>query len=152
MSQTASRTPSVELPIRYIETSMMAVAYSASTARLRELTPAPLRMVEVMPGRTPVAIACFDYLETSIGPYGEVSIGWPVVDATRWQPPLLPLLFEQRWPRMGWWVHHLPVTTEAARQAGRSLWGYPKFLADIDFEWDGSRRLQLRLRDLRAAG
>ena len=42
---------------------------------------------------------------------------------------------------MGWWVHHLPVTTEVALRAGRSLWGYPKFLADIGYEWDGPRRI-----------
>ena len=141
MSDNPSPVPSVELPIRYIESSMMTVAYAAATARLQALTPAGMRVVEVLPGRAPVAIICFDYTETSIGPYGEVGIGWPVVDSARRQPPLLPLLFERRWPKMGWWVHHLPVTTEIALRGGRSIWGYPKFLADIGFEWDGPRRI-----------
>lgn len=130
----------VKLPIDYIESSMMTVAYAGATQRLQQLTPEGLRVVEVFPGRAPVAIICFDYTQTSIGPYGEVGIGWPVVDSTRWQPPLLPLLMEQRWPKMGWWIHHLPVTTEVAMKAGRSIWGYPKFLAAIDFAWEGSRR------------
>ncbi len=130
----------VVLPIDYIESSMMTVAYAASTSRLQQLTPEGLRVIEVLPGRAPVAIICFDYTQTSIGPYGEVGIGWPVVDSTRWQPPLLPLLMEKHWPKMGWWIHHLPVTTEVAMNAGRSIWGYPKFVADIDFAWDGPRR------------
>ncbi len=141
MSDDPSSAPNVELPIHYVESSMMTVAYAAATSRLQALTPAGMRVVELVPGRAPLAIICFDYTATSIGPYGEIGIGWPVVDSTRWQPPLLPLLLERRWPRMGWWVHHLPVTTEVALRAGRSIWGYPKFLAEIGFEWHGPRRI-----------
>ena len=107
-------------------------------------------------GRAPIVIACYDYRQTSIGPYGEVAIVWPVVRAKRRPPPLLPLLLESRWPKLGWWVRHLPVTERIALDAGRTLWGYPKFLADIEFRWqdsvrtcalevDGSRILRLEV-------
>jgi len=131
----------VELPIRYYETSMMGAAFPASATRLQQLTPEPLRVVETWPGQVPLAIICFDYTETDIGAYGEIGITWPVVDSRRRPPPLLPLLFEKRWPGLGFWVHHLPVTTPIANHAGRSLWGYPKFVAEIDFEWQGATRI-----------
>lgn len=131
----------VELPIRYDESSMMAAVYAARAARLRELTPEALRVVELGGQRAPVALICFDYRVTDIGPYGEVGVAWPVVRAGSVAPPLLPLLLEQRWPGLGWWVHRLPVTTAIANQAGRELWGYPKIVADIDYRWDGARRL-----------
>jgi hypothetical protein len=135
----------VELPIRYFETSVMGAAFPASSARLQQLTPEPLRVVETWPGQAPLAIMCFDYTRTTVGVYGEVAITWPVVDSRRKPPPLLPLLLENRWPGLGFWVHHLPVTTEIACWAGRTLWGYPKFVGAIDFEWrDATRVCTLR--------
>jgi hypothetical protein len=130
----------VQVPIRYQEASAMGVAFPASAERLRQLTPAPLKVVESWPGRAPVGVMAFDYTQSDVGPYGEVAICWPVVDSRVRPPPLLPLLLEGRWPGAGWWVRHLPVTTEIALSAGRSLWGYPKFLASIEFSWRGSTR------------
>src|SRR5262249_40096673 len=33
-----------------------------------------------------------------------------------------------------YWIVTLPVTTEAADRAGRAIWGYPKYVADIDLQ------------------
>ena len=134
--------PPALLPIEYLESSAMVAAYAGSTARLELLTPAELQVVELWPGRAPVAISCFEYLRTSIGAYGEVGVAWPVVRRTgaRRAPPLLPLLLEARWPGLGYWVHTLPVTTDLALHAGRSIWGYPKLLASVEFAWQGSTR------------
>ena len=131
----------VELPIRYFETSAMAAAFPASSRRLQDLTPDSLKVVESWPGRSPVAIMCFDYTQTTVGEYGEIGVCWPVVDSRRKALPLLPLLLEKYWPRLGWWVHRLPVTTDIARYAGRTIWGYPKFVGDIGFEWQDSTRV-----------
>jgi len=140
MTPTPVDLDSVELPVQYIECNLMMAAFSASAERLRHLTPEDLRIVELIPGRAALGIACFEYLDTSIGPYNELAITWPVVASRRRPPPLLPLLLETRWPRMGYWVHRLPVTTEIANQAGRAFFGYPKFLADIEFAWQGATR------------
>jgi hypothetical protein len=43
------------------------------------------------------------------------------------------------------YIHHLPVTTQAARDFGVEIWGYPKFIAEIGFEETGAlRRCRLR--------
>jgi len=50
--------------------------------------------------------------------------------------PRLPSLEFFRDPRqrtVGMYILDLPVTTEAARAAGREIWGYPKFLTEIPF-------------------
>jgi hypothetical protein len=131
----------IELPIRYIECNLMMAAFSASAERLQRLTPDDLRVVELFPGRAAFGVACYEYLRTSIGPYNEIGLVWPGVEAKRRPPPLLPLLFERRWPKMGYWVHRLPVTTDLANRAGRAFYGYPKFVADIDFEWEDATRI-----------
>jgi acetoacetate decarboxylase len=137
----------IALPIHYQESDMMLAAWPADCERLQALTPAPLRVVCVGRGRAPLAVVGFDYRRSDAGAYGEVGIGWPVVHpaiARLGAPPVLPLLLERRWPGLGWWIHRLPVTTALADRAGRTLWGYPKFVADITFDWqDGTRRCTL---------
>lgn len=130
----------IDLPIRYFEDNAMMAAFRAPSAGLRARTPPDLKVVELWPGWSVVTIACFEYVRTSVGPYGEVGVCWPVVDARRAPPPLLPMLIERRWPGLGWWVHHLPVTTEIALRAGRTIWGYPKFLASIEHGWQDATR------------
>lgn len=136
--------PTIDLPIRYAEANMMMAAFSADADRLRLLTPAPLRVVGIGGGRAPLAVICFEYLRTSVGVYNEVGVGWPVVHpaiARLGAPPVLPLLAERVWPGVGWWIHRLPVTTEIANHAGRTLWGYPKLVASIDYAWDDATRI-----------
>ena len=38
------------------------------------------------------------------------------------------------------WVHHLPVTTEAAFSGGVELFNFPKFIAGIEFEESDTQR------------
>lgn len=73
--------------------------------------------------------------KSDIGAYNEVSIAVPVIldkssplfIGTLHKVPTVPQVY----------IHHLPVTTEIARDLGVEFAGYPKFLADITFERDG---------------
>ena len=45
---------------------------------------------------------------------------------------------------IGVYVHHLPVNQKFTLEAGRTIWGYPKFMADIDIvEHPGGARIML---------
>ncbi len=124
----------VDLPIMYYrEDSFMgifAAAYAPVRARLPSEDLFPVRLPD---GRATLAVIAFNYLETSIGPYGEVGIAIPCTYG-REAPPLLPLALEGRFPGWGGFVLHLPVTSRAARDGGRVIYGYTKFVADMDFE------------------
>jgi hypothetical protein len=66
-------------------------------------------------------------------PYGEVMVAALV--SRRPAPPLMPFLAPQSTGLgAGAFVLHLPVTTREARDAGRMVFGYPKFVADVEFE------------------
>lgn len=122
-----------ELPILYFRDDVFALFYTADARRARELMPSDrLHPVLVSPGRTLVGIVAFNYVETSIGPYGEVGVVVPTVHGRR-PLPLLPGALEARYPGFGYVVLHLPVTRTAARDAGRGQWGYTKFVADMHF-------------------
>ena len=71
-------------------------------------------------------------------PYGEISVAAAATLGPA--PPVLPLLQ----PRLAGFVLQLPVTTREARDGGRDVYGFPKFLADMDFtEAPDSRQVRL---------
>ncbi|HEU5058173.1 MAG TPA: acetoacetate decarboxylase family protein [Kofleriaceae bacterium] len=124
---------SFDLPVLYVRDDSFQALFSADLRALEAAMPTDrLHPIAVAPGRGIVGIGAFDYLETSVGPYGELGVVVPVVHGRR-PPPILPGLLESVWPGFGLLVLHLPVTDRLARDGGRALWGYTKFLASMKF-------------------
>lgn len=123
-----------DLPILYYRDDAFALIYTADFDTVKKLMPSErLHPVRLPGGRTAVGIIAYNYIDTSIGPYGEIGIAIPAVYTENAPPPILPLLLESRYPGFGALVLHLPVTTITARDAGRGEWGYTKFIADMNF-------------------
>lgn len=124
---------SAELPILYFRDDLFAIFVPCSLARVREILPTDrLKPVSLGGGRAVVGFGAFNYIDTSIGPYGEVGVIIPVI-YDRTSPPLIPLLLETWYPGLGFLVMHLPVTTLLARDGGRMIWGYTKFTSRMHF-------------------
>lgn len=128
---------SCAVPVLYQEVFAVAGIFLAPTLKLRDLLPtSKLVPAEVMPGKGLLAIMAFDYRDTSIGPYREMGIAIPVRYRPRFNPVLIPPLRMAASLSFEAYVWQLPVTTETALHAGIDIWGYPKFLGEIDFEED----------------
>ena len=127
---------SFELPILYSRDDAFLAFHTADRDRVKSLMPTDtLHPLRAPGGRALVGIVAFNYFDTTIGPYGEVGVFVPVVHGRRPVMPMLPALFESRYPGFGNVVIHLPVTLQAARDAGRSVWGYPKFVSEMEWEF-----------------
>jgi Acetoacetate decarboxylase (ADC) len=123
----------VDLPLRYWRADRFLAIFSADVDRIRAILPSPkLHPLMLAPGRAALAVTVFNFHETSLGPYGEIAIA-PLVTESAFAPPMLPLLAERILPWSGF-IMHLPVTSRLGRDAGREIWNYPKFLADMDFD------------------
>lgn len=123
----------IALPIRYMRSDVFAGLFSADYKAVRPLLPCDaLHPVSLFGNRAAVLIFAFNYHETTIGAYGEVGIGIPVRLGSR-ALPWVPLLVEAISPAWGIFVLSLPVTTQFACELGRHHWGYPKFLAEMNF-------------------
>lgn len=129
------RDKTLSFPIFYYDASTLSVQFLASLERVQQILPSSrMHPLRITPWHCVVSISAFEYRDCDIGPYNEVSIGIPVVldnpsplfVGTLRQPPMEPKLY----------IHHLPVTTAIAHEAGVELAGYPKFVADITFERD----------------
>lgn len=124
----------VDLPINYYREDSFAGFFSAALAPVRAALPSPeLHPVTLPGGQALVAVFAFNYFETDIGPYGEIGIVVPCIYGQE-APPLLPLALEARYPGWGAFVLHLPVTSRIARDGGRAIFGYTKFVSDMAFE------------------
>ena len=140
----------VDLPILYYDTShvlaFFLVDHAAAEAQVR---PAGLRPALTWRGRTMVALAGYDYRNSTVGPYFEVGLAIPAVpDAALAGERWLQVLRDEDDPRrdLGFFVLHLPVTTDAADVAGRDIWGLPKFVTAIDVQHTG-RGVSVRVAD-----
>lgn len=124
----------VDLPVMYYRDDSFMGFFSAAYEPVRALLPSRELFPVTLPnGRATLAVIAFNYMETSIGPYGEVGIAIPCTHQ-RQAPPLLPLILEGQYPGWGGFVLHLPVTSLVARDGGRVIYGYTKFVADMDFQ------------------
>ncbi len=126
----------IGLPILYHRDDAFGLYFSADYGRVKAVMPSDRLHPVVLPGnRAIMAMGIFNYIDTSIGPYGEIAVALPAVFDKKITAfnGLLPALMESAFPGFGVVVMHLPVTTKDARDAGRKVWGYTKFIADMHF-------------------
>lgn len=73
-------------------------------------------------GRALCILAAVEYVDNDLGPYNEVAMCL-AVGAREGTPP-------------GAYIHHLPVDGEFTLAAGREVWGFPKWMAEITIAAD----------------
>ncbi|MFY9178615.1 MAG: acetoacetate decarboxylase family protein [Venatoribacter sp.] len=127
------------LPVFYYDNTAMTAAFMASSKEVRKLLPDPdMHLIEVVPGRCVVTVSAFEYRDSDIDPYNELSIGFLISHGKK-RLPALPLLQGLVQNDYSVYVWQLPVTTEIARWGGVELYGFPKFIADINFDRTAKR-------------
>ncbi|MGE5451981.1 MAG: acetoacetate decarboxylase family protein [Acidobacteriota bacterium] len=137
----------VQLPILYHRTRNLNAFFMADPRALQQALDtagAPnLQPACHWRGRALVALACYEYQDTSIGPYNEIGLAVPVVrqgirpGLRHWLQTLADVDHPRR--ELGFFVLHLPVDTEAACAAGRDIWGLPKFVSPIEYGRTGDQ-------------
>jgi hypothetical protein len=123
------------LPILYRDCEWFGLFYRVDLAKARALVPDT--RIEPWPifGKAVLALFVYQYHDTSIGPYGELGVGFQCRRAGS-APSLFKLARDMgAQDTQGVWVTNLPVTTPAACAAGRELWGYPKYVTSITTEF-----------------
>ncbi|GAA2545244.1 acetoacetate decarboxylase family protein [Pseudonocardia hydrocarbonoxydans] len=108
--------------VRIGEASAACATYLVRTAGVRALlTGTGLEPVSVA-GRTPLFLVLVDYRVNDLGDYDEAGVAFLV----------------RHRGRTGTYIHQLPVTQTFTMEAGRALWGLPKWLARAELGIDGA--------------
>jgi hypothetical protein len=116
--------------------------YLVSAAAARRLLPGPeLDVVELLPGRAVLTIACIDYRDNDLGDYNEVSLAFfahrrDESGRLLWLGAAVDLVRN----RLATWIWKLPVDQRFTCEAGRGIWGFPKTVEEIRFEDRAGRR------------
>jgi hypothetical protein len=122
----------LHVPVFYQDFRFISATLPAPISKITALLPSErLKPYRITPWQGAMTITAYQYRESDIGPYNEVSISIPVTidkqtplfTGSLRKAPQVPLSYS----------HHLPVTTEIARVVGAEFAGYPKFIADIKF-------------------
>jgi len=136
-------------PIEVREASSWAAQFVVPTNAARAIiAPTELEPAEHIPGRTMATIVFVHYEDSDLDTYDEVGIAFVV--RAHDAPPVNPLTKTLEFARQQLcvYIHHLPVNQAFTLEAGRALWGYPKFMADIRIdEHPGRTTCSLRADD-----
>jgi len=96
-----------------------------------------LDVAEPLPGRAVCSIAFMRYLDSDLGPYHELAVAFLVRHKGMEPASAFTKSAEVARGFLGAFIHQLPVNQEFTLEAGRGIWGFPKFLADIDIDVTG---------------
>lgn len=91
-----------------------------------------LDVTEVLPGRAACTLLFVQYRDSDLEAYHEFGVGFLVRTPGSDRQPGPSLLSDLKGGTVGAFVHWLPVNQGFTLEAGRSIWGFPKELADID--------------------
>ncbi len=129
---------SCDLPIHYRDGGWCGLFYRVALPAAQALCTG--LDIEPWPifGAAVAAIYAWEYRDSSVGSYGEVGIGLQVRRRGA-RPSVVKLGVDMSADdNQGIWVASLPVTTQAAFDAGVELWNYPKYVTPITTRFDAS--------------
>jgi hypothetical protein len=110
--------------------------YDAAQALMPHPAIVPVRMPL---GRSLVIFSCYEYRQVHlVWPYNEIAMTLPVMANARFRPPVVPMILSSLFPRFGYHVFHMPVTSRENQLRGNRLWGLPKVTERVDIEKQGS--------------
>jgi hypothetical protein len=99
-----------------------------------------LEVAEVLPGRGLLSIACIDYRDNDLGDYNEISIAFFVRQrGQRGGLRYLGAAVDMVRGKLPTHILHLPVNQAFTCEAGRTIWGFPKTVDQVDFDTTGDR-------------
>ncbi len=131
----------VEMPVCVRDASSAAATFAVSAAAARRLIPSDrLELPELWPGRALCSLAAIQYRDNDLGQYNEVSIAFFVRE--RGAPRGLPyvgLVRDFLRGQVATYIHRLPVDGRFTCEAGRSIWGFPKTVEEIEISRAGAR-------------
>lgn len=107
----------VAMPVRIRDAAVASAMFAVRAPAARALIAySGLDVFEPVRGRAICSLAFVRYVDGDLGPYHEFAVAFLA------RPP---------GGEVGAFIHWLPVNQEFTLEAGRSIWGFPKELADI---------------------
>lgn len=123
----------VELPVQIRRARQWSTSWLVPAPAAQAMIDyAGLEVIQPVPGRAVFALAFVDYLDGDLDSYHEVAFSFLVRPHDAVGPAATrDHLRAFRTGAMAAFIHDLPVDEEFTRAAGTTIWGYPKWIAEI---------------------
>ncbi len=108
-------------PVRITDATAACVTYLVRADRARRLVAGTGLELVSFAGRTPLFLVLVDYRVNDLGDYDEAGVAF----------------LARHQGRTGPYIHQLPVTQTFTMEAGRALWGLPKWLGRAELSISG---------------
>jgi hypothetical protein len=151
MSEAA--TPSYEIqgqtvtfPVNVRDASGAIAGFLVSSRHAATLIGDAFEIVDFLPGRTLLMLGCIDYKDNDLGDYNEVAMNFFV--RQKGAPKGFPYVSAWRgmsgggMPSFSW---KMPVNQSFTCDAGATIWGFPKTVERIDFDYSHEGRFNALL-------
>ncbi|MDH5672507.1 MAG: acetoacetate decarboxylase family protein [Myxococcales bacterium] len=137
----------LELPLDIADCSLLINAFAVDAAAAQSLLgDSGLRAAHVLPGRAVLLLLGVDYRDNPLGDYDEAAVLLSVASETAGQGGWLGGALSALRQKLPYYVWQMPVTQPFTAHAGRFLWGFPKYLADVEVRFeDGRARARFEL-------
>lgn len=124
----------VVLPAVVRDASAGTAMFVVPAGGVRALVPSAFEVVEVSPGQTQVVLGFVDYRDNDLGDYHEAMIAFFVRPAGQTGGD-------------GTYIYKLPVDQSFTRDAGATIWGFPKTIERIDIGYTDTRATMTLIMD-----
>ncbi|RJL30506.1 acetoacetate decarboxylase family protein [Bailinhaonella thermotolerans] len=128
----------VTMPVEIREAAACSAMYLVRADAARAIVAySGLDVAEPLPGRAVCSLAFVRYVDGDLGPYHEFAVAFLVRPPDAGPPPDRGLggLADLARSGVGAFIHWLPVNQGFTLDAGRSIWGFPKEMSDIELRW-----------------
>jgi Acetoacetate decarboxylase (ADC) len=128
----------VTIPVEVRDASAHMASFLVPAAAAQDLIGySGLEVAEPLPGRAVCSVAFMRYVESDLGPYHELAVAFLVRHKGMEAASGFTKSAEVVRGFLGAFIHQLPVNQTFTLEAGRGIWGFPKFLSDIDLDVTG---------------
>jgi Acetoacetate decarboxylase (ADC) len=130
------------MPVKIRKASQHMAMFSVDAdAAQRMIDYSGLRVCRYRPNRAVVVLMLMHYVDGDLGQYLEYGTNVMV------NPPGTSATGLKALQAAGAFIHHLPVDQAFTLEAGRTIWGYPKVMADFTIHSPGRSTPARRIRD-----
>ena len=122
----------VDVPVKYSDASAFMIFFPISLGKAKDfLRSDRLAPVSILGGRCVLAVTFFNYYDCAIGPFQEFTFSIPVMVDSKFNIPILPIIFDSVFSNFGYNVILIGTNSDISRKHIEKIFPYPSFDKNI---------------------
>ncbi|MFT5887774.1 MAG: hypothetical protein ACI9BO_000587 [Zhongshania sp.] len=127
----------VSLPVTVKAAAMLMNVFLVDSKKAQALIAnSGFKVVELFPGKALMQLLGVDYQQNDLGDYNEAAIVFPVTTPGESRPlPVIGAMWRMMRGQLANYVYRMPVNQGFTTHAGRFIWGFPKWVTEVDIQF-----------------